>query len=584
MEYNNKNLELFDKYLFARRKLNHIYNYPRKENKNTFYSFKYNNNNLNIPLIDKNNKSYNKSNKIGLHVPENELINLKREEAKRLFPNDYINENKRRLLNKKNNFQDNSNYFKIRNSFLFNFPQNNILDNYYLKQDIIHNYKTISNMKSENNNNLFYNLNENKIPKNKLFLDNNPKKVETIKELSPILKNKNNKKKENEIILPLNIENKGKNYITNDANGNFMEKYEYYLLNMNKNAKKRKIKKENKSEKINIYYSTFSNFIHENNNNNNKVIQEIKPYKFKKYNLNIDKSNNIKKGLLTSRNDTLPNCKYLTKYLDDSYTKKLFNKKKDDKPKSINKKLKKNHFDEVLNKMQRNILCINEKNEDVAKRGAVPLLFPENEKMNNEIDKNMNMICRIKNFSLKEESKELIPIINQIIISKKIMKNSGIQKSDIKNDLIKKNRSKFNLKDLKEFNLAENIKYGYKDAEGGQGIGNILYNLINKTSPRKSRFRGRIQIRYFSHLNYKTKLNIKSINVKKRYKSFDNKNNNENDSFYIPSHYNNRNKSNKNILRNKSKLGTSKTMDNNNASNIKENLQKLLEDNLFNKK
>ena len=597
MDYIIKNSELSDRYLFTQRKLNHLYIGPQKENKNTFYSFKINNNNrLNIPLNEKNNKSYNKNNKKGLHVLENELINLKREEAKHLFPKDYINENKKRLLNKKNYFQENSNSFKFKNSFFLNFPQTNInLENYYLKKESTHYYMTIPNMIYENNNIRPNNLNENKISNNELNLDNN--KIETFTESSSILKNNNkNKNRENEIILPLNIEYKQKNYMANQTDRNFMEKYEYYLLNINKNSnqKRKKIQKENKTENKKIYLNTFSNFFKDNNN---KDLQEIKPYKYKEYNLNLySNNNNLEKGSLTSRKDTLPNCKYLTKYLDDTYTKKLINKNQNDKPKIVNKKIKKNkylnnHFEEVLNKMERNILCVNEKNEDVAKRGAVSLLYPENEKMNNDINKNINVIYKIKNFSLKEESKELIPIINEVILNKRMLKNTGIQKSNKENDLNDKNRHKINLKELKVFDLNKNIKYGYKDNEEGQAFGNMLYNLINKKSKRRNRFfrnRTRIQIRYFSHLQFQTKLNIKSIKKLKRYKSSDDINNNENDSFYIPSVYNNRKKNNikkpiNNNFRNKSNHVISKTIDNNNDFFFNENLPKLYGDNLFNK-
>ena len=124
--------QIIDKYLFNKRKINHISNQSYLKNKNIFDSFKVSNNksyNHLIKINEKQNKSYNKSknNIIGFHVPEYELISLKRDEAKHLFSNEYIKKNKKRILNKNYNLIQKNNSFKFRNNF--NFPQNDINSN-----------------------------------------------------------------------------------------------------------------------------------------------------------------------------------------------------------------------------------------------------------------------------------------------------------------------------------------------------------------------------------------------------------------------------------------------------------------------
>ena len=551
MEYNNKNehQEFYDKYLFNQRKIKYISVHPNKEKENMLDSFKSNNNALNIPLIKKNEKthmSYNKNNIKGLHIPEYELINLKREEAPRLFSKNYMNENKRRLINRNYNFEESNISSKFKNSFFSNFPHKNInLDNYYLKLEYNNNYYlTVPNEIDNNNSNV-----------NKKNIINNSTKKTGINTESSVFKKKNNK--ENKIILPLNLEYKGKNYGLNDYNGNFMEKYEYYLLNLNKNKsqKNKNIQKENNSKNIKNYFNTYSNFPM-----NNNELQKIEPYKYKQYNINIEKKNNINYRSLTDRGGTLQNCKYLTKYLDDSYTKKILNKNSNSnsnsKKKNENKKINihiNNNFKDILNNLQRKVLCINEKNEDIGKRNAISLLGQENENLNNKLDNYMNSICRIKNFSIKEDSNELIPFINTIILNKKDRNSKGIQKFDNMNDLNNGNNNKFDIlnKDLKVFDLEKNYKYGYNEEEEERKYGGMFYSLIKQRNARKNRFfLIRNKIRYNSHLNLRTKLCLKKAQKLKRFKSCDNKNNNveDNDSFYIPSLYHNKKKKSKKNL------------------------------------
>ena len=581
MEYNNKNdtQKFFDKYLFNKRKTKYISIQPHNKTKNIFV------NNINdlIPLTQRNNeqnRSYYKNNNIiGFHLPEHKLVNLKREEAKHLFPNEHINENKKRILNKKY-FLDQQKNNSFKNSKENNFPKNIInLENYYLKTEY-NNILTIPNEDSKNINI----LNNNIILKNNLYKYNNTKKIGTNTDSSLFRSNNNNHnniiKKENHIILPLNIENK-KKYLNTDNNGNFMEKYEYYLMNLNKSKNNISEKKQNK------YFNTQINYSNKNNDNDNDLLQ-IKPYKYKKYTLNQEK--NIKKN--KDHENPSQNSNHLNNYLDDSDRNKLLSKIKS---KTINNKLKvnihlNNYFEEILDKLERKLLCINEKNEDLIKANVVSLLGKENEKLNNDVNKIMNIICKIKNFSFKEKSHNLIPLINDIIIDRKKQKNMGIQKFDNKIDLDDKNNNKLFLlnKDLKVFDLENNMKYEYNDEEEDHPLGNMFYNLIIQKS-RRRRFRKRAETRRYSHLNFRTKLEIKSIQKVRRFKSADNifNNNEDSDSFYIPSIYNNNNKKKKtqskqiNFPTKRYPIYDPSKASEKNVLYFTENLPKLYGDNLF---
>ena len=576
MEYNNKNenQKNFDKYLFNQRKINHMTNQPYKEKKIIFDSFKTTNNKLEIPLIKrngKNNKSYNKNNNmVVFNLPEYELINLKREKPAHIFTDKYkyINENKRRLLNMYHLTDENNSSVKYRNSNYFNFPQNTInSDNYYLKTEYNNYYNKLDNA-NENKDNKENNINNN-INTNKLSsLNNKEKKI---------------KRKENEIILPLNLDYKQKNYMKLDNTGNFMEKYEYYLLNLNKKPfqNNKKINMINNSEGNKKYYNTSINFFNNSNYSINNNLQQIKPYKYKEYNLNFE-NNKIQNNNLTDRNNTLQNY-------NDILTNKLINKDKKSKTINSNRKVNihiNNHFEHIIDTLQRKLLCINEKNEDIEKRIAVSLLGEESEKLNNDVDKIMNIICKIKNFSFKEDSKILIPLINEIILDKTKHKDKNGQSYDKNINLNDKNNNKFNLlnKELKVFDLDKNFKYGYNEEEEPH-LG-MFYSLVKQRNVKRNRFKKRNKIRYLSHLNYKTQLVLKNHKKIKRYKSYDNikNNNNDDNSFYIPSIYSNRQKKEKkpinNYIRNKSNYTRKKP---NSGLNLKDNNFKPYSSSLFNK-
>ena len=490
---------------------------------------------------------YNKNtNIVGLRLPDYQLINLKRKEAPHVFSTryKYIDENRKRLFNKKISSQENSESSKLKKTFLSNFRQNRInLDN-HLKFEKT-NYMNIPYEESKNINNL------NKIKRG--INDSNENKFP-----EKIMKSKHNAKLRKNILLPKNLEYKRKNYMKLSSDNNFMEKYEFYIKNLIKNNSQNKqiIKRENNS--MNNYYNNSiksRNYLNTYNNNyfNTNNIQQIKPYKYNHIYLNTE-GNNLKKECLTDRVSTIStNNKYLSKYLDDSYIKKLKQSPNDinninniNKSKTMNSLenkiiyLNTNYFDEAINQLKRRVLCINEKNEDLVLGKAISLLMKENERINNEVDKNMNIFCKIKNFSLTQGNTQLIPLINEIISNKKYRKNTEYKNLEKETDSNEKNKNKFDLlnKELKVFDLEKNYKYVEEERENG--FGNIYYNIVSRKNDKKSRFLRRLN-RSGILINHKRRPYFYKVEKLKRYKSYDNKDNwEDDDSFYIPSVYNNK--------------------------------------------
>ena len=529
--------------------------YPRKSNNFSILSYKNkksfnenlktNKNLVHMPFPELKEFYSKNTNIVGLRLPDSELINLKRKEAPHIFSTryKYIKENRKRLFNKKISSQENNESLKFKNTFFSNFRQNRTnLDN-HLKFEKT-NYVSLPFEEREN----FYNLN--KIKKRNNDLNEN-------KFSEKIIKSKNKIKLKNNILLPENLKYKQKNYMQLSGDSNFMEKYEYYLLNLNKNNSQNKqiIKRENNS--INNYYNNSiksRNYFNTYNNTffNTNNIQQVKPYKNNKLYLNTER-NNLKKECLTDRVSTIStNNKYLSKYLDDSYIKKLKQSSNDINNNNINKSrtmnslenkiiyLSTNYFDEEINQLKRRVLCINEKNEDLVLGKAISLLGKENERINNEVNKNMNIFCRIKNFSLTQGNEHLIPLINEIILSKKYQKNMEYKNFENVTDSNKKNKNKFDLlnKELKVFDLEKNYKYVEEDRENK--FGNIYYNIVSRKNDKKNRFFRRLN-RSGTPVDHKKRFYFKNVEKLKRYKSYDNKDNSEDDdSFYIPSVYNNK--------------------------------------------
>ena len=515
------------------------------KNKNSFNeNLKTNKNIVHTPFPELKEFYSKTTNIVGLRLPDYELINLKRKEAPHVFSTryKYIDENRKRLFSKKIYSQENKESLKLQNTFLSNFRHNRTnLDN-YLKFEKTK-YVSVPLEESENYNNCnklkngINDLNENKLSEK-------------------IMKSKNNTKLRNNILLPRNLEYKRKNYMELSGDGNFMEKYEYYLLNLNKNNSQNRqiIRRENNS--LNNYYNNNVKSRNYTTNYNNYFnvsnIQQIKPYKYNKFYLNIER-NNLKKENLTDRVSTIStNNKYLFKYLDDSYIKKLKSSNVINNNNNINKSktmnsfdnkiiyLSSNYFDETINQLKRRVLCINEKNEDLVLGKAISLLRKENETINNEVDKNMNMLCKIKNFSLTQGNEQLIPLINKILLNKKYQKNDEYKKNEQLEETNKKNKNKVDIlnKELKVFDLEKNYKYADEDREGG--FGNIYYNIVSRKNDKKRRFLKRFN-RSVIPVNHKKKFYFYKVEKLKRYKSFDNKDNSDDDdSYYIPSRYNNK--------------------------------------------
>ena len=520
------------------------------------------------------NKSDNKnSNMVGLPLADYELINLKRKEAPHVIPTryKYIDENRKRLLNKKLYSPDNNTYSKLKNAYYSIFHQSgiNFAKNLKIRDN---NYMTIQ---SEDQ---IYN--DNSIKKRIITSYSNKNKI------SEKLIKFNNRKRNNEIFLPTDYEHKYKNYMQVNDDGNFMEKYQYYLLNLNKNKNnslnKQMSNVENKN--INNYNKQKNkNYFKSYNNIFNNNFHQIKPYKYNQYYFNSEKNNFQKESLTDRVSNTTKNNKNLSKYLDDSYIKQFKkisndnNSNKNNRSKTIdstrkeNNLLSINYLEKPINQLNRRVLCINEKNEDLVLRKAINLLEKENEKLTDEVDKNMNIFCKIKNFSLTQGNEYLIPLINEIILSKILQKKIGTKEegktmvSDDKN----KDKNYILNKELKVFDLEKNQKFNEEEEEARENkLENMYLNFIKKKNNKKGK---NAKIEKFEKtdnvLDNITQILFKSEKKLKKNNSFDNKDNlEENKLFNYPS-LNNTNK--------KTKLFKNPSKNKNNKENTKNDKQKL---------
>jgi hypothetical protein len=502
------------------------------------------------------NKSDNKnSNMVGLQLTDNELINLKRKEAPHVIPTryKYVDENKKRLLNKKLYSPDNNTYSKLKNAYYSTFHQSGTNYAKHLKKRD-NNYMTIS---SED-----HVYSDSSIKKQTITSYSNKNKI------SEKLIKFNNKKRNNGIALPSDLEYKHKNYMQANDDGNFMEKYQYYLLNLNKNnsLNKQNSKVENKNinnynkEKNRNYFKSYNNIF-----NNN--IHQIKPYKYKHYYFNSEKNNFQKESLTDRASNMSKNNKYLSKYLDDSYIKKFKKKSNDnntnkdnrsntiDSTRKENNYLRTNYLEEPINKLNRRVLCINEKNEDLVLRKAINLLEKENEKLTDEVDKNMNIFCKIKNFSLTQGNEYLIPLINEIISRKIYQKKIGTKEQGKRLVSDDKNKDKNHIlnKELKVFDLEKNryfIEEERKEREATEDVeerenklGNIYLNFITKKTNKKGKHQ-KIEktdnvLDSITQILFKTEKKIKKNN------SFDSKDNLEDNRLFNNLFVNSNNKKTK---------------------------------------
>ena len=535
------------------------------------------------------NKTYNKNSKIvSFPLRDYELINLKRKEAPHVFQTryKYIDENRKRLFNKKLYSPKNNASPKLINTYFSIFHQSGKTFAKHLKL-FDNNYVTIPSEEYINS--------DSSIKRRTITNYSNKKKI------SEKLIKFNNKKRSNEIFLPSDLEYKHKNYMQLNDDGNFMEKYQYYLLNLNKNKNnslnKQKSKVENKN--INNYNKENISYFKSHNNIFNNNIHQIKPYKYKQYYYNSEK-NNFQRESLTDRvtNITKSN-KYLSKYLDDSYIKKIKkisydnNKNKNNKSKIVystkkeNNYLKKNYLEESISQLNRRVLCINEKNEDIILRKAINLLEKENEKLTDEVDKNMNIFCKIKNFSFTQENEFLIPLINEVIFRKIFQKKEGtkIEGKILTSDDKNKNKNYILNKELKVFDLEKNQKFIDEDKKEREGmeeieerennLENMYLNFIKKKIIKKGKNSHKIE-KSDNILDNITQILFKSEKKLQKNKSYDNKDNLEENKLINNPSSNNTNKKTK-LFKNPNKNKNIKES----SKNVKQKLPLKLQLNFF---
>ena len=526
------------------------------------------------------NKSDNKnSNMQGLQLTDYELINLKRKEAPHVLSTryKYMDENRKRLLNKKVYTPENDTYSNLKSAYYSIFHQSGINFAQHLKR-IDNNFMTIP---SED-----HVYSDNSLKKRTIASYSNKNKIS-----EKLIKFKN-KKRNNEIFLPSNLEYKHNDYMQSNDDGNFMEKYQYYLLNLNKNKSNslnKQMSKENKDinnynkEKNRNYFKSFNNIF-----NNN--IHQIKPYKYKQYYYNSEKDNAHKESLTDRSGNITKNNKYLSKYLDDSYIKKFKkisndnnnNTNKNNKSKTIdsakreNKFLNTNYLEEPINQLSRRVLCINEKNEDLVLRKAINLLENENEKLTDEVGKNMNIFCKIKNFSLTQGNEYLIPLINEIILRKILQKKMETKeegKKLVSDDKIKNKNGILN-KELKVFDLEKNQKFREEEKkerevkeeveERENKLENMYLNFIKKKINKKKNQKIEKTDNVLDNI---TQILFKTEKKLQKNKSYDNKDNTEENKIFNNPSVNNTSK--------KTKLFRKPIINKNTKENSKNSKQKL---------
>ena len=84
--------------------------------------------------------------------------------------------------------------------------------------------------------------------------------------------------------------------------------------------------------------------------------------------------------------------------------------------------------------------------------------------------------------------------------------------------------------------MEKDFKY-VEDNKKNNRFKNMYFNIISHKNGR-NKCSALNAFKFNSQITLKTNLNIKNVKRFKRYKSCDNKNNSDNDSFYIPSVYN----------------------------------------------
>ena len=369
---------------------------------------------------------------------------------------------------------------------------------YISKKNII----SRNSYKNNNQNTILKTINKNELSTKYFQYSNNNK----LSFPNPLNKTNSTFKKKN-IILTLGDFNNKKSSI-GDKSGNFMSLYEYNLLEL-------KNKHSNTRKKI------------LNNPNNKNVILDYK-----------NKNNCYSKNELKEYYDILP--KFLT-------TQK-------EKNSEINDKSTKSYTENIINKITRELLLLNEKNEEITKGKIINLLEKENITLNNYIDKYLNSLCQIKNFSflsVEKNNSELLskiyPILNKIISfslnnnfnikkTRKFLSNKIYENINNENELFELNNKKFQRimsKELKSFDLNSFYKQKRKNH-----LHNFNYEIpekeINKTTfITKVDKKIGVNIynrKYHSHYNLINVLKLEKISLSesRKSKSVDSKYSNQN--------------------------------------------------------
>ena len=310
-----------------------------------------------------------------------------------------------------------------------------------------------NNQNNSNQNTFLQSINKNKSRNKFTQYSNNQKQLTSI----PLDKTSSTFKNNNIILTLGDVDytkkNRGDGFIDN-----LMSRYEY-------NLQKLKNKHTNIRKKI----------LNKSNNNKNIIFD-------------FSKENNC-----YSKNTLQEYCKYLSKFLNKSFV----SNKPNEKNNGINDRCKKLYLKNIINKITRDLLFLNEKNEEITKGKIINLLEKENVNLNNNIDKYLNSLCQIKNFSFLSKGKNnndllstIYPLLNKIIAFNLDNSNTINNKNSLNNktyeDILKEKEllelnniklEKLKSKELKSFDLLSNLNKLRKKKH----LHNFNYEIPNNT-------------------------------------------------------------------------------------------------------
>ena len=268
---------------------------------------------------------------------------------------------------------------------------------------------------------------------------------------------------------------------------------------------KTKFKTRNlKSDFINIttndyYNSKFSTQIEKELDSlilrkSNKLKNENENKKIKNQKFNLDYFEDYRNFIIKKNN------KEEMRILSSKIIEKIENM---NKLENINLKITNNYyFDKIINQIIRKVIYYSSKNEKIKNDKVINMLYEEINNLENETNKNMELHCKIKNFStviLKKDYKiTLIPLINSVHPLSKNELNK-LNKSFYKTEMNEKknilaqslyNNTKINNKSINEKNEIKsenNSKFNLNENENNNiGIWDLYNKEQNKKSHRKS--------------------------------------------------------------------------------------------------